>query len=142
SEGRDDIENVTELGVSRYLPAPSYQLDRGTFENFLGAEVRTRGIECRDATTARGGEIGDGEAPHCVPCPDDAGEHPVASRRSAPASGRAGLLRRRLDLTRDNGHHANAVWFRVDARIDMDQWSDDAEWRGRCHAERWRSTNH
>jgi len=142
SEGRDDIENVTELGVSRYLPAPSYQIDRGTFENFLGAEVRRRGIEFRDATTVRGFEIGEGDAPHHVRFTDDDGEHAVASRWLLDASGRAALLRRRLDLTRDNGHHANAVWFRVDARIDMDQWSDDAEWRGRCHAERWRSTNH
>src|SRR5690606_32033586 len=96
----------------------------------------------RDATTVRGFEIGEGDAPHCVRFTDDGGEHAVASRWLLDASGRAALLRRRLDLTRDNGHHANAVWFRVDARIDMDQWSDDAEWRGRCHAERWRSTNH
>jgi 2-polyprenyl-6-methoxyphenol hydroxylase-like FAD-dependent oxidoreductase len=31
SDGRDDIENVTELGVRNFLPVPSYQLDRGIF---------------------------------------------------------------------------------------------------------------
>ena len=45
SDGRSDIDQVTELGVSEVFPAPSYQLDRGIFENFLGAEVHRRGID-------------------------------------------------------------------------------------------------
>ena len=35
SEGRRDIENVTELGASRPLPTHSFQIDRGIFENHL-----------------------------------------------------------------------------------------------------------
>src|SRR3954470_5946698 len=31
SEGRSDIDNVTEIGASRYLSVPSYQIDRGIF---------------------------------------------------------------------------------------------------------------
>ena len=142
SEGRDDIENVTELGVSRFLPAPSYQLDRGIFENFLGEEARRQGIEFRDGAVVKGFEVGEHGAAHAVRYTDDEGEHNVSARWLLDASGRAGLLRRRFELTRDNGHHANAVWFRLNARIDMDQWSDDAEWRARCAAPRWQSTNH
>ena len=142
SEGRDDIENVTELGVSRFLPAPSYQLDRGIFENFLGEEARRNGIEFRDGAVVKGFDVGEHGAAHTVRYSDDEGEHTASARWLLDASGRAGLLRRRFELTRDNGHHANAVWFRLDARIDMDQWSDDAEWRGRCAAPRWQSTNH
>jgi hypothetical protein len=53
------------------------------------------------------------------------------------------MIRRKLDLTRDNGHHANAVWFRVDTRLEIDGWCDDSAWRNRCDPpERWRSTNH
>ena len=142
SEGRADIENVTELGVSRFLPAPSYQIDRGIFETFLGAEARRRGIDFRDGTSVRGLDVGADGAAHAVRFHDDAGEHAVHARWLLDASGRAALLRRRFELTVDNGHHANAVWFRLGTRIDMDRWSDDAEWRGRCEAERWRSTNH
>lgn len=142
SEGRADIEDVTELGVSRFLPAPSYQIDRGIFENFLGEEVRRRGIEFRDGAKVRGFAIGAGDAAHVVRFTDDDGEHTATARWLLDASGRAALLRRRFDLTRDNGHHANAVWFRIGARIDMDRWSDDAEWRSRCEVPRWQSTNH
>src|ERR1700760_667247 len=35
NEGNDDVASVTELGVSRVFPTPSYQIDRGIFENFL-----------------------------------------------------------------------------------------------------------
>ncbi len=142
SDRRADIENVTELGVSDFLPAPSYQLDRGIFETFLGEEARRRGIDFRDGATAKGFDVGENGALHTVRFRDDAGEQVVSARWLLDASGRAALLRRRFELSVDNGHHANAVWFRLDTRIDMDRWSDDAEWRGRCVAERWRSTNH
>jgi flavin-dependent dehydrogenase len=142
SEGREDIENVTELGVSRFLPTPSYQIDRGIFETFLGAEARRRGIDVRDGATIKGFEVGANGALHTLRFHDDAGEHAVSARWLLDASGRAALLRRRFELTVDNGHYANAVWFRLDTRIDMDAWSDDTEWRGRCETDRWRSTNH
>jgi flavin-dependent dehydrogenase len=143
SDGRNDIENTTELGVSRILPAPSYQIDRGIFENFLGEEARRRGITFRDGATVKRFSVGEHGAAHEVHYVDDDGEHRVGARWLLDASGRAALLRRRFELTIDNGHHANAVWFRLNTRIDIDQWSDDADWRGRCTPpERWRSTNH
>ena len=59
------------------------------------------------------------------------------------ASGRAGLLKRKLGLARDNAHPAHAVWFRIGERITLDDWSDDADWRARCDTPmRWLSTNH
>jgi hypothetical protein len=49
SEGRRDIDQVTEIGASRFLAVPSYQLDRGIFEKLLGAEARRRGVRFVDA---------------------------------------------------------------------------------------------
>ena len=142
SHGRDDLDAVTELGVREVLPTPSYQIDRGIFENLLGEEARRRGIAFRDGVGVRSIELGQGDAPHRVHCTGD-GEPWVQARWLLDASGRAGLLRRQLDLTRDNGHHAHAAWFRLDDRIAIDQWSEDAEWNARCTPrERWRSTNH
>ncbi|MDQ3159831.1 MAG: halogenase, partial [Pseudomonadota bacterium] len=55
----------------------------------------------------------------------------------------AGLVKRKLGLSRSNEHNANAVWFRVPGRIDPHDWSDDPAWLDRCDPpERWRSTNH
>lgn len=143
SDGRDDLENITELGVSQVLPTPSYQLDRGIFENFLNDEARRRGIDVSEGSTINGLAMGQDGALHAVRWRDDAGQHEAKARWLLDASGRAGLLRRHFGLTRDNGHHGNAVWFRLDDRIRIDGWCDDAEWQGRCSPpERWRSTNH
>jgi hypothetical protein len=46
-------------------------------------------------------------------------------------------------LQQDNAHNANAIWFRIGAKIDVDEWSSDAAWLGRCDPPyRWLSTNH
>ena len=143
SEGRDDLAGVTEVGVSEDLPTPSYQLDRGIFENFLGAEALRRGIDFRPGVSVRGFELGDEDAQHTVRCRDAQGEYTLRARWLLDASGRAGLLRRRLELTRDNGHHVNAAWFRLDQRLVVDDWVNDSAWRAQCRPpERWRSTNH
>ncbi|MDA3913842.1 tryptophan 7-halogenase [Oleiagrimonas sp.] len=143
SDGRDDLENVTELGASQVLPTPSYQLDRGILENFLNDEARRRGIDVRDGTTISGLGMGEDGARHTVRCRDETSEYQLHARWLLDASGRAGMLRRHFQLTRDNDHHGNAVWFRLDDRIEIDGWCEDSNWRGRCTPpERWRSTNH
>lgn len=144
SEGRSDLAEVTELGVREVLPTPSYQIDRGIFETFLGEEARRRGIDFRDGVRVSGFTLGMHGAMHSVRCTDAGGsEHTLETRWLLDAAGRAGMIRRKLDLTRDNGHHAHAVWFRLDDRLRIDGWCDDAEWQARCNPpERWRSTNH
>jgi flavin-dependent dehydrogenase len=144
SDGCDDLGTVTELGVSKVLPTPSYQVDRGILENFLYDEALRRGIDVREGTRVLGFELGHDGASHHTQCVDLAGKTSrFTSRWVLDASGRAGLIRRRLDLTRDNGHHANAVWFRLDDRIKIDGWCDEPDWQSRCTPpERWRSTNH
>jgi hypothetical protein len=67
----------------------------------------------------------------------------LESRWLVDASGRAGLLKRQLQLAEPNQHNANAAWFRVPVRIDIEDWSADAGWLSRCgQRQRWRSTNH
>ena len=143
SEGCGDLSRVTEVGGSKELPTPSYQLDRGLFENFLGAEARRRNIDFRPETTVRGFDLGRDGSTHTVRCGDAQGDYTLTTRWLLDASGRAGLIRRRLELTQDNGHHANAAWFRLDQRLVLDDWPNDAAWRAQCRPpERWRSTNH
>jgi flavin-dependent dehydrogenase len=144
SDGCDDIGDATELGLSEAFPAPSYQLDRGLFETFLGEEARRRGVDLRTGVVVRQLDVGQGDGPHAVRYTDaEGGQHTLQARWLLDASGRAALLRRRFDLTRDDGHHVNAAWFRLDARLAIDEWSEDDAWRARCRPpERWRSTNH
>jgi hypothetical protein len=52
-------------------------------------------------------------------------------------------VKRKLHLTEVNEHDANAIWFRIGARIDINEWSSDAAWLDRCDPPyRWLSTNH
>jgi flavin-dependent dehydrogenase len=141
SDGRSDVDAVVELGASRYLSTPTYQLDRGIFENFLGAAVRSRGVRFLDGALIRGFELG--AADHSVTY-EHAGRACTAQARwLIDAAGRAGLIKRRLGLAQDNGHEANAAWFRIGARIDVNDWSNDLAWLDRCSPPwRWLSTNH
>ena len=143
SEGRRDIDQVTEIGASRFLSAPSYQIDRGIFENFLGEEVQRRGVRFVDGAIVRGIELSEDDAPHRLAFEVDGSTHQVSARWLVDACGRAGLIKRKLKLAQPNAHEANAVWFRIKCRIDIDRWSDNPEWRARCDPPaRWLSTNH
>ena len=144
SEGRRDIENVLEIGASRPLPTGSWQIDRGLFENFLGAEVQRRGVRFADRALVRGFTLAEDGGLHAVSwqC-GDAPEQHARCRWLIDASGRAGLIKRRLGLARENAHAAHAVWFRIADRIAVDTWSSDQAWRARCLTPtRWLSTNH
>jgi flavin-dependent dehydrogenase len=147
SEGRRDIDQVTEIGVSRHLSVTSFQIDRGIFENFLSAEAQARGIRLVQGAMVRQVELS-GRAPgaqtdHTVVYEHGGEAHTVQARWVVDACGRAGLIKRKLDLAEPNAHAAHAVWFRVKDRIDIDRWSDNSTWRDRCtpHS-RWLSTNH
>jgi flavin-dependent dehydrogenase len=148
SEGRRDLHRVTELGASRPLPVPSYQIDRGLFENFLGEECTRRGIRFVDNALIRQLQLSEDGTPHRLSW-QRPGEDLQATRARwvVDASGRAGLIKRQLGLALDNEHAAHAVWFRISERIHIDGWFDgdgsaDA-WRERCTTPtRWLSTNH
>ncbi len=143
SEGRRDIDQVGEIGASRYLAVPSYQIDRGIFENFLGLEARRRGVEFVDRAMVRDVELAPEGGVHRVGFEVSGTARSATSRWVVDACGRAGLIKRKLGLAEVNAHDANAVWFRIQGRIDIDQWSDDPAWRARCDPQaRWLSTNH
>ena len=144
SDAREDVDQVLELGASRYLSTPSYQIDRGIFENHLGGLARQRGIRFLDAAMVRGFALSEhGAGQHEVRYEHDGGSFEAVAGWLIDATGRAGMIKRRLGLGQENGHNANALWFRIGARIDVNQWSKDRSWLGRCSPpDRWLSTNH
>ena len=143
SEGRRDVDRVTELGASTYLGTPAYQIDRGIFENHLGATARELGVAFVDGAVVRGIDLSETGDTHAIRYTRDDEEVTVGARWVVDASGRAGLIKRKLGLAEDNAHDANAVWFRLSAKIDIDEWSSDPEWLTRCDPPyRWLSTTH
>jgi len=143
SEGCRDLDSVLELGASTYLATPSYQIDRGIFENYLGERSRECGVEFLDGVTVRGVDLAAGEEPHRVRGERNGAGLGIEARWVIDASGRAGLLKRQLGLAEDNDHDVNSAWFRIGTRIDVNAWSRDAGWLRRCDPpNRWLSTNH
>ena len=142
NEGSEQLDRCTELGVSEVFPTPSYQLDRGILENYLAEHATSLGAEFVDGAIVRGIDLAEGPGDHVIRYERDGTEHAVAARWLIDASGRIGLLKRKLGLEESNDHDVNSVWFRVAERIAIDDWHG-GEWAQRCRPpERWRSTNH
>ena len=137
----NDIAQRVELGGRIIPPVPSHQFDRGRLENMLGEENLTLGVDFWHDCKVR--EVSFGSSQHLVSLLRDTQELTVSARWVVDASGRAGLLKRQLGLAEKVTHDASAVWFRIDDKIDVTEWSSDERWRARVpDGLRWLSTNH
>jgi flavin-dependent dehydrogenase len=136
-----DLGRRVELGPHRFSSIPSFQIDRGRFENALMRAVRASGTVVLDGCSVHAIDLG--TRFHTVRLSPPGAFQEVTADWVVDASGRAGLLRRQLGLGRSVSHSANACWFRVNARVRVDDWSNDVAWRSRVPTgQRWLSTNH
>jgi len=138
----DDLADTVELGASEVLTIPSYQLDRGRFENYLGEEAARLGVEFIHGARCRNLDL-DGRDGHRVRYQHDDQDCEISARWVVDAQGRASLIKRKLGLAETNEHSANSAWFRIDKRLDIADWSQCQNWQDRCTGlPRWMSTNH
>jgi flavin-dependent dehydrogenase len=138
-----DISQRMEYGGNDFLPTPSFQIDRGRFENHLWTECQKLDIEVLDDANI---------TDLALPTPSDPGTVEAQckgqrlSRRGhwvVDASGRRALIKRKLGLQEPVDHNVNSVWFRVAGRVDIEKWTDHSEWLKRMNQHpRWLSTNH
>ena len=142
--GNEQIEKRLELGGRRYAPCPSYQLDRGRFENHMGDMCLERNIQFVDQAKIEGVSLGSARTGHRVKFNWQGQTQELASRWVIDASGRRAFLKRQLGLGQDSPHHANAAWFRFKRHIKIDDWCQQDAWsEGHAGATgRWYSTNH
>jgi flavin-dependent dehydrogenase len=137
-----DVATRLECGPSHFLTVPSFQIDRGQFENGLACRAAELGVDFVDACAVKDFELGDGEGDHRVELDRPDGVRELRCRWLVDASGRRALLKKKLELAEPNRHNVNAVWFRIDHPIDLDDWSDELHWRTRLKHSRRLSTNH
>lgn len=142
--GSGEIQDRLEVGGSDFPPTSSYQLDRGRFENFLAQRCKEQGIELLDQTKVEDIQISEGREDHIVGYRGPEGTAYLEARWLVDASGRASLLKRKLNLRKASEHKASAVWFRVNKEIRIDDWSQEPRWREGHEGRkaRWFSTNH
>lgn len=139
------IERRLELGGRDFPPTPSFQLDRGRFENFLAERCQSMGIQFIDGANIKDVRIARGSKDHHVHYLRDDVEQSIQSRWIADCSGRAAILKRKLGLEKEITHRANAAWFRIGEEIRIDDWSSDPAWGENYDRDtnpRWLSTNH
>ncbi len=137
-----DFSHQDELGASQVFGIPTYQIDRGDIENHLAHRAQALGVRLIDAAEVDAPALGDKRHSLRVTTADT--EYHYRARWLLDASGRRALIKNQLGLAKGNGHRGNAVWFRIDRRLEIDEWSHCPDWRRRCQPQghRWLSTNH
>ncbi|MGB9370037.1 MAG: FAD-dependent monooxygenase [Xanthobacteraceae bacterium] len=140
-----DLAKRVEIGpfANHVLPIPTYQIDRGRFENMLAVQASKEGAGVVDDCRVIGIDIQQGDTPHEIQLRRGGQEHRVKARWVVDGMGRPGFLRRKLGLARPSEHDVNAAWLRITVPINLEDWSDDPEFRGRMLSSfRQYSTNH
>ena len=138
---KDNIASRVELGPREKLPVPSHQLDRGTLEN----ELMRRSIElgCEVVLGARVKDITFANGENEVTYIANKTEHKAKGKWAADASGRGNVLKHKFGFKKDWDHDVNAVWWRVKGVVDIDDWSDNKEWKTKLKPKlRYLSTVH
>jgi flavin-dependent dehydrogenase len=105
----------------------NHQIDRGRFENEAFNRAVKLGADAFRGLRVNNVEIG--EENHKLTLEHDSGaETEVTARWVVDASGRANILRRKLELQAETGHHIDAAWFRLANGFDIESLSDNQEW--------------
>jgi flavin-dependent dehydrogenase len=136
----DDITKRIEFGSMRYSPLYNFHVDRGKLENHMARLVQEeRGVAFIDGSRVT--DVDFEPEHHSVSYERGGGEERLNATWIIDSTGRAAMLRRKLDVGIDLPIDANAAWFRLPYRLMIDEWSDDQAWKDQVPTgTRWKST--
>ena len=144
SEAHDaPLHEMSEIG-SQGLPFhPAFQLDRARLETDLQAMNRSEGVGVWLGSRVEDIELGSGGERHRLRVCDANGCRSVSARWLVDASGRTGLLARRLSLrTRETEHEIGSTWARFENVADIDSLGPESFRRRIRYSARRLSTLH
>ncbi|MEP7308325.1 MAG: FAD-dependent oxidoreductase [Acidobacteriota bacterium] len=133
-----------EYGVRRFLPAKSYQLDRGKLEQHLRDLVVAAGCDLREGVRVNDIEIAAGR-PHDVTFTEpDGTARRARGRWVVDAMGRRRYLQHKLKLDRGWRGPCSSAWWRVRGRASVNDFvpASNRRWHDRVEDDRWQSTTH
>ena len=139
------LQTIPERPTNLHMGFPgvhltTYNIDRGRLDNHLLECCREAGAEVLQGCKVKSVNLGE---PHEIAIIGDTPASKLRARWVVDATGRAGFLARQLDLRRPQGHFVNAVWFRLNGRVDPDRLTKDVAFHSRIFPHlRWLSTNH
>jgi flavin-dependent dehydrogenase len=146
-----DEQQLRKLGLRFFLPAGdnsditrrvefctpptdyavyTHQIDRGVFENALFDRALERGADAFRGWRVEDVSLDPGSK-HQITLSYEGAPRTVSARWVVDATGRFNLLRRKLGIGTETGHHINAAWFRLKGGLDFEDWTNDEEWLGR-----------
>ena len=128
-EKKTELSNRVELGPRLKLPVPSHQLDRGTFENYLEKHTKSLGTDFILAARAKDVVFGENGGLHEVVFAHEREDKKVKTKWFVDATSRISLLKKKLGFQKEAPHNVNAAWFRVKGVVDIDEWSDNNQWK-------------
>ncbi|MFB6258116.1 MAG: NAD(P)/FAD-dependent oxidoreductase [Flavobacteriales bacterium] len=125
---KEDIANRVELGPRAPLtPVKSHQLDRGALENDLEEKASEAGVDISLGNRVKEVKLNKGD--HRVAVRKNKEDHSYRAKWVVDATGRSEFLKRKLKLQKPMDHHINAAWFRVKGEVDVDDWSENKDWK-------------
>jgi flavin-dependent dehydrogenase len=127
---KEQIDQRVELGAKGILPVPSHQIDRGIFENELTKRLLDLGVDVVLGARIKDVNL-DHKKGHAVSYFKNGESQEITCNWVSDATGRVGLLKRKLGFEKPLEHNINAVWFRVKGEIDVSDWSDNEAWVNR-----------
>lgn len=141
--GNDQLARRPEYGARRFLPARSYQLDRGKIENHLRDLIEQAGIHLKEGVRVKDVQLNKTED-HVVIWQEGEAVHEARCRWVVDAMGRRRYLQKKLGLEKKSEGMFNSAWFRVRGRLRIGDFvpSEEKEWHARVDEDRWYSTNH
>src|SRR5690242_8958351 len=101
-----DITKRAEWGDRAFAPVPTYQLDRGRFENELTSRCTDHGVDLLDDCLVQDVDLGDDE--HTVSVSRGGEPGVIRARWVVDCAGRAFILKRKLGLEKEVEHNINA----------------------------------
>ncbi len=139
---QDDFSQQDELGVSQLFGIPAYQIDRGALENYLQGLVIEHGVDVFDNAVLD--DLTIEQSNKSVSFSVQSEPTTLKSKWIVDTAGRQAILKNKLDLHRQTSHKGNALWFRIDRQVKLDDWSTNSQWHERIKEPktRWLSTNH
>ena len=124
-----DITKRVEFCTPAHLSAFTHQIDRGRFENEMFRRGKKAGADSFRGWRVLDVELNEGGG-HKIALGQEEDQATVTATWVVDASGRANILRRKLGIGTETGHHANAAWIRLAGGLDYEEaWgAEDDEW--------------
>ena len=145
SSESDDFSTRPEFGVDEFLPAKSYQFNRGIFENYLRELIQEQGVHLIEGACVKDILINKGNLENEVVYDKDDEEISLKANWVVDATGRKRFIQNKYGYAKKASKVSHSSsWFRVKGRCNIDDIvsKTNTEWHNRVKESRWFSTNH